>query len=140
MGMGMSSSGRGAVSRLLGLLGAAGAVLGSTVGQAQAAGAAGLDSGGTAWVLVASALVLFMTLPGLALFYGGLVRARNLLSVLMHCFVISCVVSLLWVVFGYSLVFADGNPLIGSLNDAFLSGVRNQISPNGVPTAAIALF
>ncbi len=59
-------------------------------------------AGNTAWVLTASALVLFMTLPGLALFYGGLVSARNLLSVLMHCFVVCCVVSLIWAVTGYS--------------------------------------
>jgi ammonium transporter, Amt family len=106
-------------------------------GQAEAADAVPLDSGGTAWVLVA--LVLFMTLPGLALFYGGLVRARNLLSVLMHCFVISCIVSLLWAMFGYSLVFSPGNPVIGSLADAFLSGVRTQMQ-NGIPAAAVALF
>ncbi len=67
-----------------------------------------IDTGSTAWVLTASALVLFMTLPGLALFYGGLVRARNLLSVLMHCFAICCVVSLIWAVFGYSLAFGTG--------------------------------
>src|SRR3954470_12446359 len=67
--------------------------------------------GDIAWVLTASALVLFMTLPGLALFYGGLVRAKNLLSVLMHCFVICCVVSLLWAMIGYSLAF-DGDGLI----------------------------
>ena len=75
-----------------------------------AGGAKAPDSGDTAWVLVASALVLFMTLPGLALFYGGLVRARNLLSVLMHCFVICCVVSLLWAAFGYGLSFGHGGP------------------------------
>jgi Amt family ammonium transporter len=109
-------------------------------GSAEAAGPVPLDSGGTAWVLAASALVLFMTLPGLALFYGGLVRARNLLSVQMHCFVISCVVSLLWMAFGYSLVFEHGNALIGSMDAAFLTRVREQLSPNGVPEAAIALF
>jgi len=79
-------------------------------GAAQPAAAAehaGIDAGSTAWVLVTSALVLFMTLPGLALFYGGLVRARNLLSVLMHCFAISCVVSVIWVLFGYSLAFGE---------------------------------
>ncbi|MGH7114893.1 MAG: ammonia channel protein, partial [Stellaceae bacterium] len=77
------------------LIAAIGALL-LVTGSASAAPAAApaLDSGATAWVLTASALVLFMTLPGLALFYGGLVRARNLLSVLMHCFVIGCVVSL----------------------------------------------
>src|SRR4029079_1214099 len=70
---------------------------------AQAAETPAIDTGSTAWVLVASALVLFMTLPGLALFYGGLVRARNFLSVLMHCFAITCIVSVIWAAFGYSL-------------------------------------
>ncbi len=73
-----------------------------------AADASLIDSGDTAWVLAASALVLFMTLPGLALFYGGLVRARNLLSVMMHCFAICCVVSVIWGLVGYSLAFGDG--------------------------------
>jgi len=71
-----------------------------------------LDTGDTAWILTSTALVLFMTLPGLALFYGGLVRAKNVLSVLMQCFVIACIVSILWVVYGYSLSFGDG----GSMN------------------------
>ena len=78
-----------------------------------------LDSGDTAWILTATALVLFMTLPGLALFYGGLVRAKNVLSVLMQCFVIACVVSILWVVYGYSLSFGDG----GSMN-AWIGGLE----------------
>lgn len=108
--------------------------------QAEAATGATLDSGATAWVLAASALVLFMTLPGLALFYGGLVRARNLLSVLMHCFVISCIVSLLWVLFGYSLVFTSGNRLIGSLDAAFLGQIRDHVMPSGLPEGAVALF
>jgi Amt family ammonium transporter len=99
-----------------------------------------LDSGNTAWILAASALVLFMTLPGLALFYGGLVRARNLLSVLMHCFVIGCIVSLLWAAFGYSLAFAPGNAVIGSLTEPFLAGAADRIVPHGLPEAAYALF
>ena len=63
----------------------------------------------TAWIIVATALVLFMTLPGLALFYGGLVRARNVLSVFMHCYAIACVMSVAWFAFGYSIAFGDGN-------------------------------
>src|SRR3954471_15651438 len=70
--------------------------------------AAALDSGNTAWMLTATALVLFMTLPGLALFYGGLVQSRNVLSVLMHCFAIAAIVSVAWLVAGYSLAFGDG--------------------------------
>src|SRR5262245_37092195 len=72
-----------------------------------------IDSGSTAWMLTSTALVLLMTLPGLALFYGGLVRSRNVLSVLMQCFALCCVISLIWVVFGYSLAFDTGSGLIG---------------------------
>ncbi|HEY3912663.1 MAG TPA: ammonium transporter [Stellaceae bacterium] len=120
---------------------AAAGLLALTIGTANAAaGPPVLDSGATAWVLTASALVLFMTLPGLALFYGGLVRARNLLSVLMHCFVIGCVVSLVWLAFGYSLVFDHGDALIGSLGAAFLTHARQHLLPNGLPEGAVALF
>jgi len=116
--------------------------LGATAGfdPASAAENVTLDSGSTAWVLVASALVLFMTLPGLALFYGGLVRARNLLSVLMHCFAISCIVSILWDVFGYSLAFGDGNAAIGSLDKLFLAQIGGRLLPNGLPELAFVLF
>ena len=75
-------------------------------GQAMAADT--LSSANTAWILTATALVLFMTLPGLALFYGGLVRARNVLSVLMHCVTIACLVSVAWLIIVYSLAFDDG--------------------------------
>ncbi|HZT88646.1 MAG TPA: ammonium transporter [Stellaceae bacterium] len=137
----MASRRSGATLRFLcRMISAAAAWLGATSAGAAAAAPGTLDSGGTAWVLTASALVLFMTLPGLALFYGGLVRARNLLSVLMHCFVIGCVVSLLWLAFGYSLVFQPGSGVIGSLQGAFLTGIRDRLSPNGVPEGAIALF
>ena len=63
----------------------------------------------TAWIIVATALVLFMTLPGLSLFYGGLVRSRNVLSVFMHCYAIACLMSVLWFAFGYSIAFGDGS-------------------------------
>jgi Amt family ammonium transporter len=102
--------------------------------------AAVTDTGATAWVLCASALVLFMTLPGLALFYGGLVSARNLLSVLMQCFVICCVVSLLWAAIGYSLAFSNGSALIGSFSKAFLAHVGDQVLPVELPEAVFALF
>jgi Amt family ammonium transporter len=101
---------------------------------------AAVDTGATAWVLTASALVLFMTLPGLALFYGGLVRARNLLSVLMHCFVICCVVSLLWAIFGYSLAFGDGGALIGGLDKLFLANLGDKKLPGNLPEAVFVLF
>ena len=98
-----------------------------------------IDTGNTAWVIAASALVLFMTLPGLALFYGGLVRARNLLSVLMHCFLICAVASLIWAVFGYSLVFGGGGWLIGSLDKSFLAGL-GVLPREHVPEIVFALF
>ncbi|MBT4486731.1 MAG: ammonium transporter, partial [Rhodospirillaceae bacterium] len=67
-----------------------------------------LSGGDTAWILTSTALVLFMTLPGLALFYGGLVRSNNVLSVLMHCFAIACMASVIWLIGGYALAFGDG--------------------------------
>ena len=99
-----------------------------------------IDTGATAWVLTASALVLFMTLPGLALFYGGLLRARNLLSILMHCFAITCVVSAIWAVFGYSLAFGEGGGLIGGLGKAFLAGLVPSTGEPHLPEIALALF
>ncbi|CUH41730.1 ammonium transporter [Ruegeria atlantica] len=83
-----------------------------------------MNGADTAWIIVATALVLFMTLPGLALFYGGLVRARNVLSVFMHCFSIACLMSILWLIAGYSVAFGDGGSgLWGGLGKAFLNGV-----------------
>ena len=82
-----------------------------------------VDSGDTAWVLVASALVLMMTLPGLALFYGGLVRAKNVLNVLMQCFISAGIVGVIWILFGYSLAFGTGNAWIGDLSKVGLAGV-----------------
>jgi Amt family ammonium transporter len=101
-----------------------------------------LDTGDTAWILAATALVLFMTLPGLALFYGGLVRGRNVLSVLMQCFAIAAVVTLLWLAFGYSLAFeASGydkgvvgpRSFVGGLSKAFLSGVSGSTLWGSIP-------
>ena len=112
----------------------------SLAGPAWAAETTSVDTGGTAWVITASALVLFMTLPGLALFYGGLVRARNLLSVLMHCFIICCIVSLIWGLFGYSLVFGDGGSFIGPLNKAFLAHLGDKKLPGHLPEMAFVLF
>ncbi len=102
-----------------------------------------LDTGDTAWILTSTALVLFMTLPGLALFYGGLVRAKNVLSVLMQCFVIACVVSILWVVYGYSLSFGDGgsmNAWIGGLDNAFLANVTRDSLSGTLPESVFVMF
>ena len=85
-----------------------------------------INSGDTAWLLTASVLVLFMTIPGLALFYGGMVRKKNLLSTMMHCFAATALISVLWVLFGYSLAFTDGgalNAFIGGIDRLFLSGI-----------------
>src|SRR5207344_2127822 len=96
-------------------------------GAARAAAAgdapAAIDTGDTAWVLAASSLVLMMTLPGLALFYGGLVRAKNVLNVLMQCMLSAGIIGVLWILVGYSLAFSGGNAFIGDLAKAGLSGV-----------------
>ena len=94
----------------------------------------------TAWILTSTALVLFMTLPGLALFYGGLVRAQNVLSVLMHCFVIACVASILWLVIGYSLAFDEGNAWIGGLGKAMLAGVGTEDLAGTIPEVVFFSF
>ncbi|HET9149994.1 MAG TPA: ammonium transporter [Alphaproteobacteria bacterium] len=109
---------------------------------AQAAPAA-LSEGNTAWLLTATALVLFMTLPGLALFYGGLVQSRNVLSVLMHCFAVAAVVSVLWLVVGYSLAFGNGgtvNGWIGGFGKMFLAGVGPGTLSGTVPETAFFMF
>ena len=102
-----------------------------------------LSSGNTAWILTSTALVLFMTLPGLAMFYGGLVRSRNVLSVLMQCFAIACMASILWLVCGYSLAFGDGgvtNQWIGGLGKAFLIGVGVDSMAGDIPETVFFMF
>ena len=85
-----------------------------------------MDSADTVWIMVATALVLFMTLPGLALFYGGLVRSRNVLSVFTHTYAIACLMSVLWFSVGYSIAFGDLNSFWGGLSKSFLSGVHSN--------------
>ena len=99
-----------------------------------------IDSGDTAWILTATALVLFMTLPGLALFYAGLVQSKNILSVLMHCMGIACLASVLWVIAGYSLAFADGSAWLGGLSKAFLSGVTRSSESGTIPETLFIMF
>lgn len=82
-----------------------------------------MNAADTAWILTSTALVLLMTLPGLALFYGGLVRSQNILSVLMHCMAIACLASILWLAVGYTMAFSEGSPWLGGLQKAFLAGV-----------------
>ncbi|MCA0045024.1 ammonium transporter [Celeribacter litoreus] len=94
----------------------------------------------TAWILVATALVLFMSLPGLALFYGGLVRARNVLSVFMHVYAIACLMSVLWLVVGYSIAFGDGGAIWGGLGKMFLSGVTADSLSGTLPEILFFAF
>lgn len=98
------------------------------------------DSGDSAWVLTASALVLLMTLPGLGLFYGGLVRARNILSVLMHCVVMTCIVSLLWAIVGYSFVFGEGTSWLGGLGNLGLRGLDEIREGTTISESVFVLF
>jgi Amt family ammonium transporter len=101
---------------------------------------AAINSGDTAWVLAATALVLFMTLPGLALFYAGLVRVKNSLSVMMHCVAVACLISVLWLAFGYSLAFDGTAPLVGGMREAFLAGVGRSSVRSGLPEPAFFMF
>jgi Amt family ammonium transporter len=99
-----------------------------------------LDAANTAWMLTSSVLVLFMTLPGLALFYAGLTRAKNVLSVLMQCFAITCVVTLAWVVVGYSIAFGDGNAWWGGLGKSLLAGIDVKTVKGSIPETVFAMY
>ncbi len=102
-----------------------------------------LNSGDTAWLIVATALVLMMTLPGLALFYGGLVRSVNVISVLMHVYAIACISSLIWLFLGYSLAFSDGgalNAVIGGFDNVFLASVTFDTLSGSIPESVFFMF
>jgi len=102
-----------------------------------------LDSGNTAWMITATALVLFMTIPGLSLFYSGLVRVKNVLSVLMQCFAITCVASVIWFICGYSLAFGDGGPLnsfIGNFDNLMLANVFEGTLSGDIPESVFVMF
>ena len=99
-----------------------------------------LDRADTAWMLTSSALVLFMLLPGLSLFYAGLVRVKNVLSVLMQCFTLACVMSLVWFVAGYSLAFSGEGAFIGNLDKAFLNGVTFDSLSGSIPESVFVVF
>ena len=118
-------------------------LLGCTGGLAQEAESA-IDSGDTAWILTSTALVLFMTIPGLSLFYAGLVRPRNVLSVLMQCFVITALMTVIWLVAGYSLAFSEGsgglNSVLGGLSKAFLKGIDAQTASGSIPEPLFFAF
>jgi Amt family ammonium transporter len=107
---------------------------------AQAPATPKIDNANTAWMLVSAALVLFMTLPGLALFYAGLVRTKNVLSVLMQCFSITCVVTLAWFAVGYSIAFGDANAWWGGLGKAFFSGMQVATVKGTIPESLFAMY
>ncbi len=112
-----------------------------SLAHAQDASSPALDTGDTAWMLTSTVLVLFMTLPGLALFYGGLVKVKNVLSVLMHCFTIAALASVLWVAGLYSLAFSDGNAWIGDLQHAFLRGIGlDELAGRTYPETVFVMF
>ena len=99
-----------------------------------------MNAADTAWIITATALVLFMTLPGLALFYGGLVRSRNVLSVFMHCYAIACVMSVAWFVCGYSIAFGEANPIWGGLDKVMLLGVDADSLAGTLPEVLFFAF
>lgn len=99
-----------------------------------------LDTGDTAWILVSTALVLLMTIPGLALFYGGMVRKKNVLSTMAHSFVAAAVVSIVWIVIGYTLAFGEGNAWIGSLDKFMLSGITTDALTGTIPEILFVIF
>ena len=105
--------------------------------------ASGLNEANTSWILTSTVLVLFMTIPGLSLFYGGLVRAKNVLSVLMQCFSVCCLASLLWLLVGYSLAFGDGgtsNWFVGNLDNFLMNKIAENSLSGDIPESVFALF
>jgi Amt family ammonium transporter len=102
-----------------------------------------LNGGDTSWILTSTALVLFMTIPGLSLFYAGLVRSKNALSVLMQCFTITCVASIMWLVIGYTMSFTDGgsmNQWMGGFNNLFLSELTRESISGSIPESIFVMF
>ena len=99
-----------------------------------------IDSGDTAWMITATALVLFMTIPGLSLFYAGMVRRKNVLSMFMQCFATAGLVAVLWAIYGYSLAFDEGNALIGGFGKAFLSGVGVDATIGTIPETVFMMY
>ena len=121
------------------LLGMLLAYVPAALAQAPAA-APKIDPANTAWMITASVLVLFMTLPGLALFYAGLVRTKNVLSVLMQCFAITCIVTLAWVLIGYSIAFGDGDAWWGGTGKMLLAGIDVKTVKGSIPETVFAMY
>ncbi len=126
------------LSLRLGALAGVAGVLVSCPSLARAADA--LNAGDTAWLMTSSALVLMMTIPGLALFYAGLVRSKNVLSILMQCFIAAGLVSVLWILVGYSIAFADGNAFFGGLSKFALSGIEPDTLSGTIPEYVFIMF
>ena len=101
---------------------------------------ASLDTGDTAWILISTALVLLMTIPGLALFYAGMVRKKNVLSTMAHSLVAAAVVSITWVAVGYSLAFGEGSAFIGNLDKVMLSGIGTDTLSGSIPEILFVIF
>ena len=99
-----------------------------------------LNAANTSWILTSTALVLFMTIPGLSLFYAGLVRSKNVLSVLVQCFSITCVVSILWLIVGYSLAFSEGNAFIGGFSNVLMGNTLEGTMNGDIPDSVFAMF
>ena len=99
-----------------------------------------LNGADTAWIMTSTALVLFMTIPGLSLFYAGLVRSKNVLSVLMQCFSLTCLMSIVWMICGYSIAFSEGNAYIGDLSNLFLANIQEDTLSGSIPESVFALF
>lgn len=99
-----------------------------------------INAADTAWILTATALVLFMTIPGLSLFYAGLARSKNVLSILMQCFALTCLMSILWFVAGYSLAFGEGNGFIGNLDNLFMANISKESLSGTIPEILFAAF
>ena len=118
----------------------AGLVLLAGSAMAHAGDAPVADAGHTAWILTSTALVLLMTIPGLSLFYAGLVRNKNVLSVLMQCFALTCLMSILWLVLGYSLAFSEGSGFIGGFSKVLFAGMGQDSLQGSIPESAFALF
>ena len=116
------------------------AVLAATVAPAWAEDAPKLDSGDTAWMLTSTAIVLMMTIPGVALFYGGMVRKKNVLGTLMHSFATTCIVTVIWMVIAYSLAFTEGNAVVGGLSRLFLKGMGTDALSGTIPESVFVIF
>ena len=99
-----------------------------------------LNTGNTSWILTSTALVLFMTIPGLSLFYGGLVRVKNVLSVLMQCFAITCMVSILWLLVAYSMAFSEGNDFVGGFSNVLMGEITEGSMSGDIPESVFAMF